>query len=29
MAPSADEVAWRNFYRVWMEFLNDYKNMGA
>ena len=25
----ADEVAWRNFYRVWMEFLNDYKNMGG
>jgi len=24
-----DEVAWRNFYRVWMEFLNDYKNMGG
>ena len=26
---TADEVAWRNFYRVWMEFLNDYKNMGG
>ncbi|MFN8579967.1 MAG: hypothetical protein U0163_03185 [Gemmatimonadaceae bacterium] len=24
-----DEVAWRNFYRVWMEFINDYKNMGG
>jgi hypothetical protein len=21
-----DEVAWRNFYRVWMAFLNDYKS---
>ncbi|MGH7502841.1 MAG: amidohydrolase family protein [Longimicrobiales bacterium] len=24
-----DEVAWRNFYRVWMQLLNDYKNMGG
>jgi imidazolonepropionase-like amidohydrolase len=24
-----DEIAWRNFYRVWMEFLNDYKNIGG
>ncbi len=24
-----DETAWRNFYRVWMAFLNDYKNMGG
>jgi cytosine/adenosine deaminase-related metal-dependent hydrolase len=24
-----DEVAWRNFYRVWMSFLNDYKNIGG
>ena len=24
-----DEVAWRNFYRVWMSFLNDYKNRGG
>jgi hypothetical protein len=24
-----DEVAWRNFYRVWMSFLNDYKNAGG
>lgn len=26
---TADEIAWRNFYHVWMEFLNDYKNMGG
>ncbi len=24
-----EEVAWRNFYKVWMEFLNDYKNAGG
>jgi hypothetical protein len=24
-----DETAWRNFYRVWLQFLNDYKNMGG
>ncbi len=24
-----DEIAWRNFYRVWMQFLNDYKNRGG
>jgi imidazolonepropionase-like amidohydrolase len=24
-----DEVAWRRFYNVWMEFINDYKNMGG
>jgi hypothetical protein len=24
-----DEVAWRNFYRTWMDFLNDYKNAGG
>jgi imidazolonepropionase-like amidohydrolase len=24
-----DEVAWRNFYRVWHELLNDYKNLGG
>lgn len=24
-----DEVAWRNFYRVWMQLVNDYKNMGG
>jgi imidazolonepropionase-like amidohydrolase len=26
---SGDETAWRNFYRVWMAFLNDYKNLGG
>ncbi len=26
---TADEVAWRNFYRVWMMFVQDYKNMGG
>jgi imidazolonepropionase-like amidohydrolase len=26
---TADEVAWKNFYRVWMQFLNEYKNMGG
>jgi imidazolonepropionase-like amidohydrolase len=26
---TADEIEWRNFYHVWMEFLNDYKNMGG
>jgi imidazolonepropionase-like amidohydrolase len=24
-----DEVAWRNFYRVWMAFLDDYKDRGG
>ncbi|MEX2528383.1 MAG: amidohydrolase family protein [Gemmatimonadota bacterium] len=24
-----DEVAWRNFYRVWMQFINDFKNAGG
>src|SRR5690606_16081567 len=24
-----DEVAWRNYYRRWMQFLNDYKNAGG
>ena len=24
-----DEVAWRNFFHVWMEFVNEYKNMGG
>jgi len=24
-----DEVAWRKFYNVWMELINDYKNMGG
>ena len=26
---TADEIAWKNFYRVWMQFLNDYKNAGG
>ena len=24
-----DEIAWKNFYKVWMSFLNDYKNAGG
>ena len=24
-----DEVAWKNFYHVWMQFLNEYKNRGG
>ena len=24
-----DEVAWKNFYRVWMAFLDDYKDLGG
>jgi len=24
-----DEIAWKNFYKVWMQFVNDYKNMGG
>ena len=24
-----DEVNWRNFYRVWMQFINEYKNLGG
>ncbi len=24
-----DEVAWKNFYRVWMAFLHDFKNRGG
>jgi imidazolonepropionase-like amidohydrolase len=24
-----DEIAWKNFYRTWMQLLNDYKNMGG
>ena len=24
-----DEVAWKNFYHVWMSFLNDFKNQGG
>lgn len=26
---TADEVAWKNFYKVWMSFLKDYKNRGG
>ncbi len=26
---TADEVAWKNYYKVWMSFLNDYKNRGG
>lgn len=26
---TADEIAWKNFYRVWMDLLNDYKKMGG
>ena len=26
---TADEVAWRNFFDVWMQFVNDYKNRGG
>lgn len=24
-----DEVAWRKFYQVWMQLVNEYKNMGG
>ena len=24
-----DEIAWKNYYRVWMSFVNDYKNIGG
>ncbi len=24
-----DEVEWRNFYQVWFQLINDYKNMGG
>ena len=24
-----DEVAWKNFYNIWMQFLNEYKNRGG
>jgi len=24
-----DEVAWKKFYQVWMQFLNEYKNAGG
>lgn len=26
---TADEIEWKNNYRVWMQFLNDYKNRGG
>ncbi len=26
---TADEIAWRNFYKVWMQLVNDYKKMGG
>jgi len=26
---TADEVAWKNYYRIWMQFVNDYKNLGG
>jgi len=26
---SEDEVAWKNYYQRWMQFLNDYKNAGG
>ena len=26
---TADEVEWKNNYRIWMEFLNEYKNRGG
>lgn len=26
---TADEIAWKNFYKVWMRLINDYKNMGG
>ncbi len=26
---TADEVAWKNNFRIWMQFLNDYKNHGG
>ncbi len=26
---SWDEIAWRNFYRVWMQFLDEYKDRGG
>ena len=24
-----DEIEWKNFYRVWMQLMNDYKKMGG
>jgi imidazolonepropionase-like amidohydrolase len=26
---TADEIEWRNNFRIWMRFLNDYKNRGG
>lgn len=26
---TADEVAWRESFRIWMDFVNDYKNSGG
>ncbi len=26
---TGDEVEWKNNYRIWMQFLNDYKNRGG
>lgn len=26
---SWEEIAWKNFYRVWMQFLDDYKDAGG
>ncbi len=26
---ASDEIAWKNFYRVWMAMLDDYKDMGG
>ena len=26
---TADEIAWKENYRIWMEFVNDYKNHGG
>jgi hypothetical protein len=26
---TADEVAWRNNFRLWMQFINEYKNRGG
>lgn len=26
---TTDEVAWKNYYQLWMAFLNDYKNRGG
>ncbi|HEX9729440.1 MAG TPA: amidohydrolase family protein [Gemmatimonadales bacterium] len=26
---TADEIAWQNFYRVWMALIDDYKDMGG